>query len=90
MFPWWWRSCGAWPPRGRAHEGADGRSAALDSLHFGLQRRFHLRRFALAAGNPAYVGAVYSQLARDSRVQPPIKAVSLQDRLFAMMFWHQW
>lgn len=62
-----------------------GKSAALDALYLGPQRRFHDGRLAFPAGHPADVGAVHPEFARHPRVQPAIKAVSLQTGLFAMM-----
>jgi hypothetical protein len=66
-----------------------GASALLDAAKLVLEGGFNARGAALAAGNAADVRAIDSELTGDTSVQPAIKAVSLQRRIFAMIPCHQ-
>jgi hypothetical protein len=67
----------------------DGALALLDAAQLALERGFDALGAAFTAGNTADVGAIHAELARDTSVQPAIKAVSPQSRNFAMIPCHQ-
>ena len=66
-----------------------GASALFDAAQLVLERGFDAGGAAFAASDAADVGAVDPELARDTSVQPAVKAVSLQHRIFAMISRHQ-